>query len=144
MTSRPYKLGWMKHLLWDPWQAANRNHADIDIINFRSIDNPAFPKEEYYRCKKTMPPWRFSMLYDGLFSRPAGLIYGSFDETRHKIPRIAIPDHRPRFLGTSAAPTPPASSSPSSAMLTTSRRAGCSPIASTGPGTARRPSTATI
>jgi hypothetical protein len=39
------------------------------------------------------------MLYDGLFSRPAGLIYGSFDETRHKIPRIAIPDHWPRFLG---------------------------------------------
>jgi hypothetical protein len=26
-----------------------------------------------------MPPWRFSMLYD---SRPAGLVYGSFDETR--------------------------------------------------------------
>ena len=58
-------------LLWDPWQAA----------------------------KKTMPRWRFSMLYDGLFSRPADLIYGSFDETRHKIPRIAIPPDWPRFLG---------------------------------------------
>jgi hypothetical protein len=41
-----------------------------------------------------MPPWRFSMLYDGLFSRSACLIYGSFDETRHKIPRIAIPPRR--------------------------------------------------
>jgi hypothetical protein len=29
------------------------------------------------------------MLYDGLFSRRPHL--GSFDETRHKIPRIAIP-----------------------------------------------------
>ena len=39
------------------------------------------------------------MLYDCLFTRPAGLIYGSFDETRHKIQRIAIPDAWPRFLG---------------------------------------------
>jgi len=46
-----------------------------------------------------MPPWRFSMLYDGLFSGPAGLIYGSFDEARQKIPRIAIPPEWPRFLG---------------------------------------------
>ena len=46
-----------------------------------------------------MPPWRFSMLYDGLFSRPASLIYGSFDEQKHKIPRIAIPPEWPRFLG---------------------------------------------
>jgi hypothetical protein len=89
----------VKQLLWDPWQAAKRDHPQIDIINFRSIDNPAFPKEEYHRVKESMPPWRFSMLYDGLFSRPAGLIYGSFDEARHKIPRIAIPPEWPRFLG---------------------------------------------
>ena len=38
-----------------------------------------------------MPPWRFSMLYDVKITRPAGLIYGSFDEQKQKIPRIAIP-----------------------------------------------------
>jgi ferredoxin len=38
---------------------------------------------------------------------------------------------------------PRASSSPRSAMLTKGRRAGCSPIASTGPASARRRSTAT-
>ena len=81
----------MKQLLWGPWEAAKRNHPTIDIINFRSTDNPAFPKEEYYRAKESMPPWRFLMLYDGLFTRPAGLIYGSFDETRHKSPRFDIP-----------------------------------------------------
>ena len=89
----------MKKLLWDPWEAANRNHPTIDIINFRSIDNPAFPRKEYNRAKGEMPPWRFSMLYDGLFSRPAGLIYGSFDEARHKIPRFSIPPDWPRVLG---------------------------------------------
>jgi hypothetical protein len=99
LTSRPYDLGWMKKLLWDPWEATGRNHPDIDVINFRSIDNPAFPKDEYYRAKESMPPWRFLMNYDGLFTRPAGLIYSSFDEHKHKIPRINIPPEWPRFLG---------------------------------------------
>jgi hypothetical protein len=46
-----------------------------------------------------MPPWRFMMLYDGLFTRPAGLIYSSFDETRHKIPRFNIPPEWQRYVG---------------------------------------------
>src|ERR1022692_1076552 len=45
------------------------------LHDLRSIDNPAFPKDEVNR-RASMPPWRFSMLYDGLFSRPAGLIDG--------------------------------------------------------------------
>jgi hypothetical protein len=99
MTSRPYDLGWMKQLLWDPWEAAHRSHPDIEVVNFRSIDNPAFPREEYERAKATMPPWRFLMLYEGLFTRPAGLIYVSFDETRHKVPRFDIPPEWHRFVG---------------------------------------------
>jgi hypothetical protein len=71
----------MKQLPWDPWQAAGRNHPTIDIINFRSIDNPAFPKEEY-------------------------------------------PTGRAFWVWISAASTRRASSSPRSAMLTKSRRAG--------------------
>ena len=99
LTSRPYDLGWMKQLLWDPWDAAGRNHPDIDVVHFRSIDNPAFPREEYYRAKETMPAWKFLMAYDGLFTRPAGLIYSSFDEARHVIPRFAIPPNWDRYLG---------------------------------------------
>ena len=45
------------------------------------------------------PAWRFDLFYRAIFSRPADLIYGSFDESRHKIPRIAIPPEWPRFLG---------------------------------------------
>ena len=99
LTSRPYDLGWMKQLLWDPWEEAKRNHHEIDIINFRSIENPAFSRDEYLRAKRDLPPWKFLMAYDGLFTRPAGLIYGSFDETRHKIPRFNIRPEWPRFLG---------------------------------------------
>jgi hypothetical protein len=99
MTSRPYSLGWMKLLLWDPWEAAHRSHPDIEVINFRSIDNPAFPREEYERAKATMPLWRFLMLYEGLFTRPAGLIYSCFDRTRHVCPRFDIPPEWERVIG---------------------------------------------
>ena len=56
LTSRPYDLGWMKQLLWDPWEAAGRDHRDIDVVHFRSIDNPAFSRQEYNRAKESMPP----------------------------------------------------------------------------------------
>jgi hypothetical protein len=99
LTSRPYDLGWMKQRLYDPWEAAGRNHPAIDVVNFKSIENPAFSREEYLRAKAELPAWKFLMAYDGLFTRPAGLIYSSFDETRHKIPPFAIPPQWHRFVG---------------------------------------------
>jgi phage terminase large subunit-like protein len=83
LTTRPYNLGWLKQQLWDPWMAAGRNHPDIDVINFRSLDNPAFPREEYERARASMPPWRFRLYYEGLFERPAGMIYDAFEPGRN-------------------------------------------------------------
>jgi hypothetical protein len=99
MTSRPYDLGWMKELLWDPWIAAKRDHPLIEIVNFRSIDNPVFPRAEYERARAELPDWKFQMKYNGLFTRPAGIIYSSFDPLKHKIARIDLPPEWPRHLG---------------------------------------------
>ena len=99
ITTTPYNLGWLKQQIWDPWHAASRRHAEIDVISFRSIDNPAFPPEEYERARRSLPAWKFLMFYEGQFTRPAGLIYDAFDPERHKVPRFAVPDHWPRYLG---------------------------------------------
>lgn len=99
ITTTPYNLGWLKQKLWDPWVAHHHDHPDIDVIRFRSIDNPVFPQSEYERARRDLPRWKFDMFYNALFTRPAGLIYDSFDETLHKLPRFAIPDDWPRFLG---------------------------------------------
>lgn len=98
-TTTPYGLGWLKSELYDRWEASGRNHPEIAVINFESIDNPAFPIEEFERARRTLPSWLFNMRYRGRFERPAGLIYGSFDPKRHVIPAFAIPDEWPRFLG---------------------------------------------
>lgn len=98
LTTTPYVLGWLKQQLYDPWLAAGRNHPDIDVVNFDSTANPAFPREEYERARAAMPAWRFNMFYRGLFEKPAGLIYDAFTEA-NKCPRFTVPGDWPRFLG---------------------------------------------
>ncbi|MCC6457267.1 MAG: terminase [Caldilineaceae bacterium] len=99
MTTTPYNLGWLKQKIWDPWLAAGKDHPSIDVIRFRSIDNPAFPREEYDRARQDLPLWKFNMFYNALFTRPAGLIYDSFNEIEHVQPRFNIPQDWQRYIG---------------------------------------------
>jgi len=98
ITTTPYNLGWLKSKLWDPWLAADKNHPEIDVIRFRSIDNPVFPLQEYERARRDLPDWKFQMFYNALFTRPAGLIYDCVQDS-HIIPRFAIPWSWPRYVG---------------------------------------------
>lgn len=93
-TTTPYYIGWLKKELHD-----KADGLHIDVINFRSVDNPAFSREEYEERRATLPTWKFTMFYDGKFTRPAGLIYDVFDADRHVVPRFDIPEHWPRFAG---------------------------------------------
>jgi hypothetical protein len=99
ITSKPYNLGWMKQLIHDPWVASKGQHPEIDVIRFDSTENPSFPPEELERARLELPLWKYNMQYRGLFTRPAGLIYTSFNESRHKIPRFNIPPEWQRYVG---------------------------------------------
>lgn len=96
LTTTIYNLGWLKAKFWDAFQA---NDPDVDVIRFRSIDNPAFPMAEWERAERDLPRWKFDMFYRAVFTRPAGLIYDSFNEALHKCPRFEIPAKWPRYLG---------------------------------------------
>ncbi len=96
VTTTPYDLGWLKQKLFDRHRAGD---PDIDVIRFDSTENPAFPPEEFERARRSLPAWKFDLFYRAVFTRPAGLIYDSFDETRHKVPRFAVPPDWPRHLG---------------------------------------------
>ena len=99
MTTTPYDLGWLKQTLWDKWNDAKGQHPLIDVIRFDSTENPAFPKAEFERARDSMPAWRFDLFYRGIFTRPAGLIYTSFDPRKHTMPRFTIPPEWNRYLG---------------------------------------------
>ena len=96
LTTTVYNLGWLKTQIYDKWKAGD---SDYEVISFDSIANPVFPPAEYERARRDLPRWKFDMLYRGRFTRPAGLIYGSFNEDLHKVPRFAIPEAWPRYLG---------------------------------------------
>lgn len=93
-ATTPYNLGWLKTQVFDRWRAGD---PDIAVIQFRSLMNPSFPKEEYYRMKGKLPAWKFQMFYNGEFSKPAGLIYSDFT-TLHIIEPFEIPERFPRFF----------------------------------------------
>jgi hypothetical protein len=99
ITTKPYNLGWLKQKVYDPYKSANGNHPEIDVIRFDSTENPAFPPEEFERARATLPRWKFDMQYRGLFTRPAGLIYESFDAGRHVVRRFPVPAEWPRYVG---------------------------------------------
>ncbi len=99
ITSKPYNLGWLKRLVYDPWHAAGKKHSEIDVISFDSRMNPEFPESEYERARATLPAWRFDMMYRGLFTRPAGVIYEGFDTAKHVVKRFRPSPDWPRFIG---------------------------------------------
>lgn len=88
-TTTIYGINWVKHDIYDRWKAGD---TDIDIIQVDALSNPAFPKEEYERARRNLPPWKFNMLYKGMYDKPAGLIYDAFNEETCKIPRFPLND----------------------------------------------------
>lgn len=95
-TTTIYNLGWMKNEIYDRWRKGDKN---IDVVQFASIMNPAFPKDEYERARQTLPTWKFNMFYKGLYDRPAGMIYNCFNEDVCKISPIPIDPRWPRYVG---------------------------------------------
>ncbi len=98
ITTTPYNLGWLYKKIYLPWMDAKKEHEEFDIVNFRSIDNPSFSVKEWERAKADLQPWYFDMMYQGIFQRPAGLIYDTWDES-FKVPRFNIPDTWERYVG---------------------------------------------
>ncbi len=97
MTTTLYGLGWLKTDIYDEW--LKNPDGDIDVIQFDSIENPAFPLDEYQRMKSLMPDWKFDMFHRGRFSKPAGLIYDAFDSVNDVIEPFELNRNWPRYIG---------------------------------------------
>ena len=95
ITTTLYTLGWLKSDVYDKWKAGDKS---IDVIQFDSIANPAYPMEEFERARASLPPWKFSMFNRGRFETPAGLVYDSFNESCI-IDRFPIPKEWPVYVG---------------------------------------------
>lgn len=96
LTTTPYDFGWLKSQIFDRFTAGD---TDYDVINFKSTENPAFSQKEYDRAKASMPEWQFDLFYNGVFRKPAGLIYDCFDDKLNLRDRFEIPWQWDRIVG---------------------------------------------
>jgi hypothetical protein len=95
-TTTLYNMGWLKTQVYDQWQDGDPDYAWVE---FQSAINPAFPAEEMERARRSMPPWRFAMQYEGRFSRPAGLIYDCFNPDVHAVEPFPVPTEWAHYVG---------------------------------------------
>ena len=93
-TTTPYNMGWFYRELI---KTAEIN-KDIDVISWASVDNPAFPKEEFERAKATLPQPIFERRYLGKFTQLEGLVYPDFNDNVVVNP-FDIPDTWEKFGG---------------------------------------------
>ncbi len=94
-TTPYFAGGWLKSEIID---RAGLPGSDVELVNFPSTANPAFPAAEAERARRLLPAWKYDLFYRGIMTRPAGVVYDVF-EARHRVPRFAIPAHWPRHVG---------------------------------------------
>lgn len=75
LTTTPYSQNWLYVDFYKRWEDGDKNYF---VEQFKSIENPYFPEEEYERAKNTLDPDTFAMLYQGLFRKSVGLVYKEF------------------------------------------------------------------
>jgi hypothetical protein len=95
-TTTLYTLyNWLRQL-YDEWQ---NGREDVEFIQFASIQNPSFPKDEYDLALREMPEHVINMQYRGIFDKPPGMIYDCFDSRLCVIPPFNIPADWPSYGG---------------------------------------------
>ncbi len=96
MTTTPYAMNWLYREIM---KRARDGDKDYELITWKSIENPAFPQEDFDRAKRTLPKAIFERRYLGLFTRLEGLVYPDFDIDTHVIEPFTIPDNWYYFAG---------------------------------------------
>lgn len=87
-TTTPYNLGW---LYSEVYRRGIEGDKDFRVINWESIDNPVFPRDEWERAQRTLDAVTFDMRYRGLFRKRVGLVYDKFDSNLMAVSPDRVP-----------------------------------------------------
>lgn len=87
----PYEWGWFKDLVVDP---AIEKRDGFEFHNWPSWMNPLVSESE---CRKEldngMPLWEWQMMYQGMFTMPAGAIFDCFDAQHNTCKRFVATEN---------------------------------------------------
>lgn len=96
ITTTPYASKWIKREIVDRARGGDTNYS---AFSWPSLENPAFPREEYERMRKILPDLTFRRRYGGEFVTMEGLVYSDFNYDRDVVPSFEIPPTWKRFGG---------------------------------------------
>jgi hypothetical protein len=80
-------------------EITDNKKADIGVVQFDSVLNPMFPREEFELARASLPADEFEAFYRGRRIGSRTLVYDCFDRPMNTCPRFAIPDEGTRFMG---------------------------------------------
>ncbi len=91
LTTTPYANSgrWIQNNIYKPWQAGDDR---ITVVNFSSLANPTYSKEEYEYEKKTLPAWRFRMKYLGEYCKSDSAVFPHMDHCLISAKEFPKPD----------------------------------------------------
>lgn len=115
ITTTLYNLGWLKQQVMDAAtdggtvtleetdigaevETTDNPAADVRLVQFDSIANPAFPVEEFKDAEASTPDDEFAMFYRGRAVKLRSLIYDVFSDL-HKVKSFKPPMDWPRAVG---------------------------------------------
>jgi phage terminase large subunit len=73
ITTTPYNMGWLYKDFYKPWK--DKTDSSLSFYTWRSIDNPAYPKDYFEAERKRLTPQEFARRYCGEFQKMSGLIW---------------------------------------------------------------------
>ncbi|MDB4726493.1 terminase family protein [bacterium] len=108
LLTTPYTMNWLKTSFYDLFMAGDKDYflATVPIRDKKtnrivgrrmpwSGDNPYYNTKGIKRAFKTLPDWKFKMLYCAMFTRPAGLVFDTYE----KCDPFDIPDDWYKYIG---------------------------------------------
>jgi len=95
VTTTPKGANWIVRELIKPWERGDKNYH---YVKWRSVDNPAFDKQQYEDAKKYQDPRWVAQEYDADFADLGGLVFPEFDDQIH-CQRIEYNENLPVYWG---------------------------------------------
>lgn len=96
ITTTPYNMGWLYQEFYLPWKEGR--DKNLSFFSWRSVDNPAYPKEFYESERQRLKPEEFARRYMGEFKKMTGLVF-DFPDDRVIDPKDIMVKSEARIMG---------------------------------------------
>ena len=96
----PYEWNWFKTEVIDRCPETGAGQEGFELFNWPSWRNPRVSEAACHQeLTNGMPLWQWQMMYLGMFTKPAGVIYDTFSFERNTCQDFAIPDAWKKWPG---------------------------------------------